>query len=319
MNNYLNIFSHSSGVNTIVLHHNDDDGFGSGYVAHQELPNARFLMVNYGEVSVRLRSGVELLVRDQIVDIDRHTNILILDFNLSEAEIALLSSVVNSVTLIDHHKTSLPLKKLEGRIHNFAAIIDTEKSAMRLVWEYFNPNYSGELPLLVAYVEDRDLWRFGLPKSREINALIGSYDKRFDVWESLEAKHIDDMIMEGEAILRDQLKNIRRIARSAFPVGQMAQVVNSPIYQSEVGSVLAAGSPVGVVFSIESDRTVRVSLRSSAENPGHVDVSEIAKTMGGGGHKHAAGFQLGSYADLHAWLFEDLIHLAADTYISPGA
>jgi len=37
------------------------------------------------------------------------------------------------------------------------------------------------------------------------------------------------------------------------------------------------------------DRNIKVSLRAFHD---HVDVSEISKRFGGGGHKKAAGFQL---------------------------
>jgi oligoribonuclease NrnB/cAMP/cGMP phosphodiesterase (DHH superfamily) len=61
---------------------------------------------------------------------------------------------------------------------------------------------------------------------------------------------------------------------------------------SEIGNTLALTYPcVAMWFETETGEIV-YSLRSSAENPDHVDVSVIAKCFGGGGHKHAAGFKV---------------------------
>lgn len=45
---------------------------------------------------------------------------------------------------------------------------------------------------------------------------------------------------------------------------------------------------------MHSDGTIAYSLRSCAEYAGHVDVSEVARQFGGGGHRHAAGFRAAS-------------------------
>lgn len=61
------------------------------------------------------------------------------------------------------------------------------------------------------------------------------------------------------------------------------------VLQSEVCHELCQGEPFAAAYWDEADGTRRWSLRSS-ETDG-VDVSEIAKLYGGGGHVHAAGFR----------------------------
>lgn len=61
---------------------------------------------------------------------------------------------------------------------------------------------------------------------------------------------------------------------------------NSPVLISEVGNKLCQGHPYSMVY-FDKDNMHHVSLRSDEHG---LDVSEIAKTYGGGGHKHAAGF-----------------------------
>ena len=67
-------------------------------------------------------------------------------------------------------------------------------------------------------------------------------------------------------------------------------VVNSSHLISDVGSKLARNCDFAMIWYYDhEDRINKVSLRSFHD---HVDVSEIAKQFGGGGHKKAAGFTL---------------------------
>jgi hypothetical protein len=101
----------------------------------------------------------------------------------------------------------------------------------------------------------------------------------------------------GSAVLAYRDKLVERICANAnidaLPLrgGQPlvnVPVVNSPILQSEVGNVLAKGKPYAAVWYDDRNGVRRWSLRSDEDG---LDVSKIAKAYGGGGHKHAAGFE----------------------------
>jgi nanoRNase/pAp phosphatase (c-di-AMP/oligoRNAs hydrolase) len=62
----------------------------------------------------------------------------------------------------------------------------------------------------------------------------------------------------------------------------------SPVDTSEVLQVLALGQPFALSWSVRFDGVFQYSLRSAEDG---VDVSEIAKAHGGGGHAHASGFE----------------------------
>src|SRR2546422_4504114 len=46
-------------------------------------------------------------------------------------------------------------------------------------------------PWLLQYVQDKDLWAWKLPNSREINAGLNSYPYDFKVWDSLEKERLE--------------------------------------------------------------------------------------------------------------------------------
>ena len=65
--------------------------------------------------------------------------------------------------------------------------------------------------------------------------------------------------------------------------------VNATVLFSEIAGELAKDRPFGACYFDRQDGKRQWSLRSSGENG--LDVAEIAKAHGGGGHKNAAGFE----------------------------
>jgi oligoribonuclease NrnB/cAMP/cGMP phosphodiesterase (DHH superfamily) len=99
-----------------------------------------------------------------------------------------------------------------------------------------------------------------------------------------------DLIEEGMSIQRYYRTLVEQAKKHAFTRdigGHRVPVVNASMFMSsEVAGELAEGNPFAAVYA-ETEKGVIWSLRS---REGGVDVSEVAKRFGGGGHKHAAGF-----------------------------
>ena len=71
--------------------------------------------------------------------------------------------------------------------------------------------------------------------------------------------------------------------------GYEVPVVNThPMFFSDVGHALSKDAPFAACYMDKSGSRL-FSLRS---NENGVDVSEIAKSYGGGGHQNAAGFEV---------------------------
>jgi oligoribonuclease NrnB/cAMP/cGMP phosphodiesterase (DHH superfamily) len=194
-----------------------------------------------------------------------------------------------------------------GRIYT---VFDMERSGAGIAWDFFHP---GELrPLLVSYVEDRDLWRFKLPKSREVNAYVFAHAYDFKEWDYLNdqmsnARGYTPVAIQGEAIekkhhkdvaeLVGALKQYMTIGGFRVPVANLPYTLTSDAghlmckqpmdgvgdadWQAEYPPFAACywDTPKGRVFSLRSV-------------DGGADVSAIAASYGGGGHKNASGFTL---------------------------
>lgn len=263
------------GYKDLVLYHkNCTDGHCAAWVTRKVLPNAVFMPVSHGQEPPDVKGK----------------DVYILDFAYKRKTLLEMQKRAKSLVVIDHHKTAAA--DLEGLSF---CVFDMSKSGATLAWEYFKKRLKGEMPWLVSYTEDRDLWKFDLPLSKEINAALDSYPFDFRMWDALERLYPSSNILnsplvtEGRSILRFQdrlIDTILQHARTAELGGIKVKAANTSCI-FEAANRLAQDAPVGVTWYLREDGMYVYSLRSTDEG---MDVSELAGRFGGGGHPHSAGF-----------------------------
>jgi oligoribonuclease NrnB/cAMP/cGMP phosphodiesterase (DHH superfamily) len=256
---------------THVLYHGGGcpDGFGAAFAAWKKLGNT----VKY----------IGLHPSDPIPQLPRDARVVMLDMAYHKEKFLVLRDSVADVKVFDHHVTnSREIGDLPG-VH-----LDMNHSGAYLAWAHFH----GEpVPDFIRHIEDRDLWLFKLPRTREVAAGLGSYEQRFDLWEQLMTMGMEKLALDGGVILRYQAQMVERICGNAVMKeidGHIVPVVNTACLQSEVGDRLCQLHPT-VPFSayyFDKEGMRCWGLRS----PGRFDVSVIARKRGGGGHPGAAGF-----------------------------
>jgi uncharacterized protein len=260
-----------------IYHGNCADGFTSAWVVRKALGEAvDFHHAAYGDAPPDVEG------RD----------VVMVDFSYKRPLLETIRDQASSVLILDHHKTAeADLKDLPG----VASVFDMNRSGAGITWDYFFPHEPR--PQLLNHVEDRDLWRFALRKTREIQASVFAYPYEFPVWDFLMSASLDDLAAQGEAIERKHFKDVRELIQVATRRmkigGHDVPVANLPYTMaSDAGHILAKNEPFAACYYDTPGARI-FSLRSA---PDGLDVSEIAKQYGGGGHKHASGFRL-SYAD----------------------
>ncbi len=174
---------------------------------------------------------------------------------------------------------------------------DMSHSGAAISWFHFHANEP--VPNLIRLIEDKDLWKWDLPFSQEVNTALASYPFDLELWDRFDQQMGSgpileswELVREGKTILRYQEQLLRAAVRETacrgrFPDGVEGLFVNSPILNSEIGGFLKSECPLVVIWSHRSDGRVSYSLRASASGP---DVARIAEQFGGGGHAKAAGF-----------------------------
>ncbi len=209
-----------------------------------------------------------------------------------------LADKVAHLVVLDHHVSAQQhYDRHEGLVNELCETghqidFDLGHSGAVLSWQHFHPDT--EIPPLLAYVEDQDLWNWELPNTREINAAIGSYPRTFECWDGLAARSPDDLAAEGASLVRMQRIEVERSLHGshAIRLGELrVEAVNAREHRSLIGHELAErarfGEPCGAVYRLSGAR-VDVSVYSI----GDFDVSALAGRFGGGGHRNAAGFSV---------------------------
>lgn len=220
-------------------------------------------------------------------------DVIFVDFSYKRPVMEVILNLANSVTILDHHKTAI---EDIGGLPFTDARLDPKFSGAGLAWQWAFPGT--DMPLLVEYVQDRDLWTFNLPCSRDANAYIFSHHYTFCNWNELTTQFENDfksVAERGQAIERKHHKDVYELSmtlrRNMEIGGHVVPVANMPYtYTSDAGHLMAKELTGGKAFAAcyWDTKDGRVfSLRSTEDG---IDVSEIAKQYGGGGHTHAAGF-----------------------------
>jgi len=254
----------------VIYHGGCPDGFGAAWAAWKTLAD---------------RAVYIPAVYDQALpELPRHAKVLFVDFCYPKDKMVDIASRVKSIQVLDHHQSSADGMKGIPWAH-----FDMEHSGAYLSWVHF---FGEPAPDFVKYLEDRDLWRFDMPYSREIAAALGSYPMSFEVWEAIATMGMEKLKLDGGIILRYQARKIdemtARVMWKDFD-GHRVPVANASVLFSEVGDKLCnlyPDVPFAAYFFTRADGKIQWGLRS----PGRFDVSEIAKRRGGGGHPGAAGF-----------------------------
>jgi oligoribonuclease NrnB/cAMP/cGMP phosphodiesterase (DHH superfamily) len=262
-------------MKTTVLYHADCvDGFTAAWAAWLKFGSAaEYIPVRYGEEPPDVTGQ----------------DVWVLDFWYPRKTLLAMAEIASSITVLDHHLTGRD--ELVGLQF---AVFDMKRSGARLTWDTLYPDTPR--PRLIDYVEDRDLWRFGLPESHAVTALVGTWPRDdLVLWSSL-ANLVEDgfgaVIDQGKAVLRkieQTVKYTAKHARLLVVSGSLVPVVNVTSDTSDVVGHLAETTAFAVGWYQRADGKYAYSLRSRGE--GGVDVAELAKQRGGGGHRNAAGFE----------------------------
>jgi oligoribonuclease NrnB/cAMP/cGMP phosphodiesterase (DHH superfamily) len=164
------------------------------------------------------------------------------------------------------------------------------RSGAVMTYEHFFPDE--EVPEFFLYIQDRDLWRFDLPQSKEFSAALESYKFDFKVWDGLIDK-VADLKEEGVAVLKHMSARIEMICNQVYYTDLLGYedipCVNTTVYWSEVGDYLKKKFPDAPFVSCYHETSAgkrKWSLRCKED----FNVAELAETVGGGGHAQASGF-----------------------------
>ncbi len=259
----------------VLYHKNCPDGFGGAWAAWKKFGNkAEYVAVDPDTLPEKFPKGKEIYS----VDISYPVSV---QKKLREKN--------KSLVILDHHVSRK--NDTEAFPEN---TFNNNHSGAVLGWRYFHPKK--KVPKFLEYIEDYDLWKFSLPKTRSIIPYLHMQKTDFITWgemaDQLEKRNWEKIYYErGMLLQKYEDKIVADLIKKADLVlfeRKKVYAVNSSlsnIVDKIAHNLCLKKQPFSIVWH-ERRGELKVSLRAD----GKIDVSKIAQKYGGGGHKSASGF-----------------------------
>ena len=285
------------------FYHNDADGRCAGFWVHLSVGiNDQYQDPSFIEMSYAKPFPMETIRKDE--------QIYIVDYSISTDEMRQLLKITENVTWIDHHKTAID--KYQDFEHEIRGVRYDGIAGCMLAYCYihhmtqrgegdikqFDISMIKDAPMFTKLIADWDVWKFDYgDDTRHFITAFNAYNfepssklwSRFLCFPDDDAFACSDFIRDGIIMttFRDGwAKDYMKLGFETDFEGVKCFAVNLGRCNSEYFKSLPPGQyDVLIPFAFDGSQYT-VSLYSTT-----IDVSEIAKKYGGGGHKGAAGFQ----------------------------
>ena len=284
-------------------HSADLDGHCSGAIVKHKHPECEMFGINYGDKFPwdKIKMG---------------ETVFMVDFSLQPFDDMETLNSMCKLIWIDHHRTAID-EAHKRKFLAFEQVLEVGKAACELCWEFCHPStHSGRqhppcelrwefchpgvhTPIGVYWLGRYDVWDHVNPHVLPFQYGMRSYDTlpSSPVWDDVfqgNSRFISECLHNGRAILRYIQKTDRVYAESCAFETRIKEIPAIAVNKGLANSKLFDGIwdvkkyPIAMTFVWRNDEWT-VSLYTTEETG--IDVSEIARSFGGGGHKCAAGFQ----------------------------
>lgn len=282
------------------FYHNDADGRCAGFWVDLNVGlNDQYQDHSFIEMSYAKPFPMESIRKDE--------QIYIVDYSISPDEMRQLLKITKNVTWIDHHKTAI--EKYKDFEYEIRGIRYDGIAGCMLTYCYihhmtqrgtgdikpFDPSMTKDAPRFTKLIADWDVWKFEYgDDTRHFITAFNAYNfcpssRLWDDFLSSDDFTCSEFIKKGitmNAFRDGWARDYMNLGFESEFEGAKCFAVNLGRCNSEYFKSLPVGEyDVLMPFVFDGDQYA-VSLYSTT-----IDVSEIAKKHGGGGHKGASGFQ----------------------------
>jgi uncharacterized protein len=280
----------------LIYHHCDNDGYLAAAIADKALVKL------YSEGIIAYRVGKYDGVHDEEA-LKWADIVYVLDYTLPAA---LMDHYFDKIIWIDHHKTAIEsMEKIEQHRGKFKGVREIGRSGALLTWFHFYG--SKEVPLVLALVDDRDVWKWAFGEdTAAFHEASRMFMKDYNKWQVLLN---DDVYTTGYvAKAKDMLDYIRHVIdeynssyswEGMFEGHRVVFLNGTGSLSGELHKRLREDHPdaeFAVVFMVRHDKVTVGMYRQ--DNISKLSLGKIAINYGGGGHDGAAGF----YTDHDEWM-----------------
>jgi len=287
----------------VITHYPCSDGATSEAIIQQyyQDESIEYIKGDYGDAKNK-----EFM--EDLISRVRGKHVLMADFSYKSKELQGLITTAESIVILDHHVTAekeLENYKVEdfGSVDQIESVLEHQKCVAyfdmgecgsSLTWKFFYPDKN--LPIFVERIKDIDLGRHKLPRSKDflwftraipINGI--SYAPYLYTKDEEElTQYLDKGVTIRQYVETTAERIVENAVEGEYEGYSFKAVMSDYAFASEISmKFINEGMDIGVTGYFTKN-TLGLSLRSRKG----VDVSIIAKALGGGGHKQAAGVNI---------------------------
>jgi nanoRNase/pAp phosphatase (c-di-AMP/oligoRNAs hydrolase) len=225
--------------------------------------------------------------------------VVFVDFCYTLDEMKDIVSRSKKVLVLDHHKSSEEILQLKNNIN---VNLDMTRSACQMVWDYLS--VVPYRPYYIDDIADRDLYKWTIPGSREVNSAMHFSSIFMNVRKFMEFMEAPmerpELYNIGKILEQDRDRRIKNVSKNAIRC-QMGKYTIMALFcdydiLSDVGSCVSENNKdidfvVIYRYAIEKNEWY-LSLRRRKDSA--LDLSVVAREFDveGGGHPAAAGITL---------------------------
>lgn len=298
-----------------VFYHCDADGHCAGYLVRDYFEKKQY----YKKIDF---VSIDYNQEFPLSSIEKNEEIWIVDFSLNPETMKKLQKITSEIVWIDHHKSAIDLydnfdgyisgirnvnysgceltclyiRTMSGLLNSaeLSSYLQLLKSGEKVPHEFVMRN----VPMFVQYIGDRDTWTYRYDKKsnyfHEAFILAGSPNPESRWWDkfsqrmSKECMYMQDQLRLGKIAYNTTMALYKKYSTKwSYEVefeGYKILVANTHIFTSEFFGDRFNRYPFVCVYCFDGSK-YKYSLYSSK-----MDVLDIAKKHGGGGHPRACGF-----------------------------
>lgn len=286
-------------IKRICVHHNDLDGISAGAIVKARFPESYMIEYDYGQ-------PLELP--------QKNVPVIMVDVSLPMHQMRDVGVVADGFTWIDHHKSAI-----DDFNNNYVTGRETEplinpilrvgKAGCELTWEYYfsDKPMPQAIWLLGRYdvwdMSDKDEWHNRiLPFQYGMRAICNSVET-FPMGllnnEPDTTSRVEEIIEYGKQILSYQaMQNQKRVKSFAFPAlwKRFRVIAMNGAGNSKMFDAVWDEEKYDLMLTFQfTGKFWKCSIYTTHKD---IDCSSIAKSMGGGGHRGASGFQVNHFEEL---------------------
>ena len=266
-------------------HSADLDGHCSGFLVKWKHPECELIGINYGD-----EFPWDSIQTDETV--------FMVDFSLQPFEGMERLNKLCGLIWIDHHKSAIEEynTSYKGSKNFIAGFQMSGLGACALVYNYVYPERP--LPTFVKLLAEYDVWNHSDPRTLPFQYGMRQFQtdpaENLDFWDELfDVEQVHRITEDGNIILtHNKVENEKYIKACGFDTeldGLRCVAVNKMLTNSMLFTSVWNPDKYDAMLTF-GWRKGQWTVSLYTDKP-DVDVSGIAKSRGGGGHKQASGFQ----------------------------